>query len=228
MEVAVLKQNIESLKQNLKKARQPLDALKEIEDQAEAFQEKMEAPVPRRQTTSLESSRSTPAEAAANGQKPFALGEKVFLASLNSEGILTTLGDSEAEVQIGTLRVRARFGDLQRRVAETGVERYKPGAEDRGSSISRNSKSISKQSPGMEISLRGKLVEDGLDELDKYLEKAYSSGLPFVRIVHGKGTGRMREAVRAALKDSPYVNSFEEAHDNEGGAGVTIAKLAKK
>ena len=79
----------------------------------------------------------------------------------------------------------------------------------------------------MEISLRGKLVEDGLDELDKYLEKAYSSGLPFVRIVHGKGTGKMREAVRAALKESPYVKSFEEAHENEGGAGVTIAMLAK-
>ena len=228
LEVAVLKQNIESLKQNLKKARQPLDALKEIEDQAEAFQEKMEAPVPRRQTANRESSRSTSAEAAANSQKPFALGEKVFLASLNSEGILTALGDSDAEVQIGTLRVRARFGDLQRKGGETGVESRKSVTEDRVSPNPRNSKLNLKQSPGMEISLRGKLVEDGLHELDKYLEKAYSAGLPFVRIVHGKGTGRMREAVRAALKDSPYVNSFEEAHDHEGGAGVTIATLAKE
>jgi DNA mismatch repair protein MutS2 len=80
----------------------------------------------------------------------------------------------------------------------------------------------------MEISLRGKLVEEGLNELDQYLEKAYSAGLPFVRIVHGKGTGRMREAVRAALKDNPYVKSFEEAHEHEGGAGVTVAKLARE
>ena len=58
-------------------------------------------------------------------------------------------------------------------------------------------------SPGMEISLRGKLVEDGLDELERYLEKAYAAGLPFIRIVHGKGTGRMREAVRVALKSKP-------------------------
>jgi DNA mismatch repair protein MutS2 len=71
-------------------------------------------------------------------------------------------------------------------------------------------------------------VEDGLNELDRYLEKAYGAGLPFVRIIHGKGTGRMREAVRSALKDSPYVSSFEEAHDNEGGAGVTIAKLGRE
>ncbi len=89
-------------------------------------------------------------------------------------------------------------------------------------------KSPGTRSPGLEISLRGKLVEDGLDELQKYLEKAYSAGLPFVRIIHGKGTGKMREGVRAALKQSPYVESFEEAHDNEGGAGVTVAKLSNR
>ena len=83
------------------------------------------------------------------------------------------------------------------------------------------------KSPGLELNLRGKLVEDGLEELDRYLERAYSSGLLFVRIIHGKGTGRMREAVRHALKDSPYVTSFEEPKDNEGGAGVTVAKIAK-
>ena len=79
----------------------------------------------------------------------------------------------------------------------------------------------------MEVSLRGKMVEDGIDELDQYLEKAYGAGLPFVRIVHGKGTGKLREAVREHLKKHPYISSFEEARDNEGGAGVTIAKLAK-
>ena len=90
------------------------------------------------------------------------------------------------------------------------------------------SSSRSTSSPGIEISLRGQLVEDGLDQLEGYLEKAYGAGLPFVRIVHGKGTGRMREAVRTALKDNPYVKSFEEAPENEGGAGVTIAILANK
>jgi len=66
-----------------------------------------------------------------------------------------------------------------------------------------------------------------LEELDRYLERAYSSGLLFVRIVHGKGTGKLREAVRNALKSSPYVASFEEPKDSEGGAGVTVAKMAK-
>jgi len=85
----------------------------------------------------------------------------------------------------------------------------------------------STKSPGIELNLRGKLVEDGLEELERYLERAYSSGLLFVRIVHGKGTGKLREAVRNALKSNPYVASFEEPKDNEGGAGVTVAKMAK-
>jgi DNA mismatch repair protein MutS2 len=86
---------------------------------------------------------------------------------------------------------------------------------------------VGTKSPGLELNLRGKLVEDGLDELERYLEKAYSAGLLFVRIVHGKGTGKMRDAVRNALKSSPYITSFEEPKDNEGGAGVTVAKMAK-
>ena len=147
---------------------------------------------------------------------------------MNTEGILTALGESDAEVQIGSLRVRARFGDLQRKAGQALVETRKVKTADRDSSNEQPAAFNLKASPGMEVNLRGKLVEDGLNELDRYLEKAYSAGLPFVRIVHGKGTGRMREAVRAALKDSPYVNSFEEAHDNEGGAGVTVAKLARE
>lgn len=90
-----------------------------------------------------------------------------------------------------------------------------------------NQSSVSSKSPGLELNLRGKLVDEGLDELEKYLERAYSAGLLFVRIVHGKGTGKMRDAVRNALKSSEYVSSFEEPKDNEGGAGVTVAKMAK-
>jgi DNA mismatch repair protein MutS2 len=94
------------------------------------------------------------------------------------------------------------------------------------SSVTRHT-SHAASSPGLELNLRGKLVDEGLDELEKYLERAYSAGLLFVRIVHGKGTGRMRDAVRKALKESSYVASFEEPKDGEGGAGVTVATMAK-
>ena len=52
------------------------------------------------------------------------------------------------------------------------------------------------------------------------------AGLPFIRIIHGKGTGKLRQEVRACLKAHPYVTSFEEGGDKEGGEGVTVAKLS--
>ena len=223
LEVAVLRENIGALRQQLKKARQPLEVLKDLEGQAQAIQEKIESPVER---------KVQPSEVQPSAIK---LGDRVLLRSLHSEGIVTALGESDIEVQVGTLRVRARFSDVEkaRVAAADSDESARPGSEasHRSSQPSRGSdtgvrKSPVAASPGMEISLRGKLVEDGLDALDKYLERAYAAGLPFVRIVHGKGTGRMREAVRAALKDNPYVSAFEEAEENEGGAGVTIAHLA--
>ncbi len=220
LEVAVLRQNVESLKQQLKKARQPLEAIKTIEEKVDAIEEKTQLPIERKSIS------SETVSSALNPRSSIKLGERVYLASLKSEGIVTALSASEAEVQIGTLRVRAKLSDLERRQSAVGdISKPKAQIEIRESGIA-NRKSPIVHSPGMEISLRGKLVEDGLDELEKYLEKAYAAGLPFVRIVHGKGTGKMRDAVRNALKENPYVKSFEEAHENEGGAGVTIAKLA--
>jgi DNA mismatch repair protein MutS2 len=160
--------------------------------------------------------------------RPLSLGDRVTVSTLNTEGVVTALGESDAEVQIGSLRVRARLADLMRKgqEVESPEEKTKEETKQPTEGSGRGLVSSTK-SPGIELNLRGKLVEDGLEELDRYLEKAYSSGLLFVRIVHGKGTGRLREAVRNALKASPYVASFEEPKDNEGGAGVTVAKMAK-
>ncbi|HJS17450.1 MAG TPA: Smr/MutS family protein, partial [Anaerolineales bacterium] len=218
LEVAVLKRNIDSLKSQLKKAKQPLDALKQIEEKVGEIEEKVEAPVERRWTVDNGPSSIV--------NRPLALGQRVTVSSLNAEGVVTALGESDAEVQVGSLRVRARLADLIRK----GQEEERPQQIEEKKQVSEGSGRAAlsgTKSPGLELNLRGKLVEDGLEELDRYLERAYSSGLLFVRIIHGKGTGRMREAVRGALKDSPYVASFEEPKDNEGGAGVTVAKIAK-
>ena len=75
----------------------------------------------------------------------------------------------------------------------------------------------------MELHLRGMRADEALDQLDKYLDSAYAAGLPFARIVHGKGTGTLRQLVRQALSASPLVTRWENAMDNEGGDGVTIA-----
>jgi DNA mismatch repair protein MutS2 len=223
LEVAVLKQNIESLKQQLKKAKQPLEALKEIEEKIEEIEEKIEAPVERRGTIDHRPSPSTLAPGASAGvvNRPLSLGERVTVGTLNAEGVVTALGESDAEVQIGSLRVRTRLVDLVRKAGG-------PTIDDRPQTMVNRPKGSSVvSSPGLEIYLRGKLVDEGLEELERYLERAYSAGLLFVRIVHGKGTGKLRDAVRNALKASPYVTSFEEPKENEGGAGVTVANIAK-
>ena len=217
LEVAVLRKNIDSLKSQLKKAKQPLEAIRSIEEKIEKIEDKVEAPVERKsEQLSVISNQSVK------------LGERVTVSTLNAEGVVTALGESDAEVQIGSLRVRARLVDLQRKGQEVESPEGKKKEERKQEAEGGARTALSgAKSPGIELNLRGKLVDEGLDELEKYLERAYSAGLLFVRIVHGKGTGRMREAVRSALKASSYVASFEEPKDNEGGAGVTVAKMAK-
>ncbi len=80
----------------------------------------------------------------------------------------------------------------------------------------------------MELDLRGLTVDDMLIELGRYLDTAYLAGLPFVRIIHGKGTGALRQAVRDELRHHPLVGSFQAGETNEGGEGVTIAKLVQR
>ena len=80
----------------------------------------------------------------------------------------------------------------------------------------------------MELHLRGMRAEDALDELDRYVDRAYRAGLPYVRIVHGKGTGTLRRLVREQLASNPLVVSYQTAASNEGGEGVTVAKLVSR
>ncbi|MDP1545632.1 MAG: Smr/MutS family protein, partial [Anaerolineales bacterium] len=220
LEVAVLKRNIDSLKSQLKKASQPLTAIRAIEEKMEKIGEKVEQPI-ERLTSNVERSTSNAA---------LKLGEKVTVSTLNAEGVVTALSESDAEVQIGTIRVRARMSELFRKSTGEVVEsKVKSDALSKSKGLKsgdvRPSTLDSKKSPGMEVDLRGLMSEDALDKMERYLEQAYLAGLPFVRIIHGKGTGRLRQAVREALKGHAYVKSFEEGGNTEGGEGVTVAKL---
>jgi DNA mismatch repair protein MutS2 len=217
LEVAVLKSNIDSLKSQLKKASQPLQAIKSIEEKIEEIENKTKEPVERQRSQVAGQLPIT------NYQLP-KLGEKVTVNTLNAEGVVTAIGESDAEVQIGTIRVRAKISELER-VSKLQVEGERSKVTSQKSTDLRPATFDSKKSPGMEVDLRGLMSEDALDKMEKYLEQAYLSGLPFVRIIHGKGTGKLRQAVRDALRGHDYVKSFEEGGNNEGGEGVTVAKL---
>ncbi len=208
LEVAVLRSNIDSLKSQLKKANQPLTAIRAIEEKIEKMEEKVDAPV-ERQRAKVET---------VGGSHLLRLGERVTVSTLNAEGVVTALGESDAEVQIGTIRVRARLSDLFKKSGE-------PVLEEKKKVVARETSVPNSKSPGMEVDLRGLMADDALDKMERYLEQAYLSGLPFVRIIHGKGTGKLRQAVREALRGHEYVKSFEEGGDKEGGEGVTVAKL---
>jgi DNA mismatch repair protein MutS2 len=223
LEVAVLKQNMDSLKQQLKKAKQPLEAIKLIESKIEKIEEKVEQPVERQYPSGTMRSKAEGQSSIVNRQSSIRLGERVTVSTLNAEGVVTALGESDAEVQIGTIRMRARLSDLVRRASEQSSVISKQKTEG-GKQMAEGGRPSTK-SPGMEVDLRGLMAEDALDKMERYLEQAFLSGLPFVRIIHGKGTGRLRQAVRGALRGHEYVKSFEEGGSTEGGEGVTVALM---
>jgi DNA mismatch repair protein MutS2 len=215
-EVEKLQDEIRQVRRELTRARLPLEALKPVEEQVEALEDQVDKPVERK--------RADPQDQIL--QRPVRLGDKVRLRSLNTQGVVTSLGESEAEVQVGVLRIRARLSEL----GPIGTTESETESKPTASAISKQGKPASQDtfyhaSPGMELDLRGKRGDEALDVLDRYLDSAYLAGLPFVRIIHGKGTGKLRILVRQALGAHPHVASFEGGGDKEGGEGVTVAKL---
>jgi DNA mismatch repair protein MutS2 len=148
--------------------------------------------------------------------------------NLNAEGVITALSGDEAEVQAGALRLRIKVSELKRQEVtndQLPVISKSTSPVTRHPSASLRTGLTLAPSPGLELDLRGQKAEDALSMLEDYLDRAFLAGLPFVRIIHGKGTGKLRQEVRAALKGHPHIKSFEEGEENEGGAGVTVAKI---
>jgi DNA mismatch repair protein MutS2 len=213
-QVNELQEEVRQTRRSLAHLRQPLDALQAVEEKVTELEESVEKPIERR-TTDL---------AGAATYQTLRLGSKVHLRSLNTQGVITSLGDEEAEVQVGNLRIRARLSDLVLPGQALPPE-PKPKKALSKPSASSTSLSTSAETPRMEIDLRGQRADDALDALANYLDAVFLAGMPFVRIIHGKGTGKLRQSVREALSHHPHVKSFEAGGDKEGGEGVTVAKL---
>jgi DNA mismatch repair protein MutS2 len=219
-EAAALQDELDELRRQLARARQPLDALKALQEQVAEVSTSVQRPVERQSIQE-------------GAVLPLRLGERVRVRSIKMEGVITAMSDTDFEVQVGNLRVRARQNDLQRvgqpepvaveEQPRTSLARAAPISMARGAKTTASSTYY--PSPGMELDLRGQRVEDALDALDRYLESAYLAGLPFVRIIHGKGTGRLRQVVRESLAQSPHVKNWEAGVEKEGGEGVTVARL---
>ena len=210
-QLMTLREELESLRRLLARARQPLEAVDQVEEIIEVLEEEVAQPIVRK----------TPKQPVRKPKGPLRLGEKVHLRSIDQDGVVTAIGEDEIEVQIGMLRVRARRSDVVRK-GEPEEEDAPPESKPKKG---KTTLPYSHESPGIEMDMRGQRIDEGLEALDRYLEKAYLAGLPFVRIIHGKGTGRLRESVRAALSNSPYVERYEGGGNTEGGEGVTVAHM---
>ena len=141
--------------------------------------------------------------------------------SLYLKGTVSTLPDAKGNlfVQMGIIRSKIHISDLELidEVTVTGPSITKTGA---GKIKMSKSASVS-----TEINLIGMTVDEALAHLDKYLDDAYLAHMPSVRIVHGKGTGKLREAVQRHLKRCKYVKTYRMGEFGEGDAGVTIAEF---
>lgn len=157
-----------------------------------------------------------------DGQPPapgtLSLGDKVFISQFNTVGEVVGLQNKQVEVQLGAFRSTVPLAGVVLREKAAPRE-----AEVTYSSV----KVPNVESPGMELDLRGQVTEEALLRLDQYLDQAFLARLPWVRIIHGKGSGALRQAVRQELSGHPMVSSYRPGDESEGGEGVTVAKLAQ-
>ncbi|MGN0353242.1 MAG: endonuclease MutS2 [Roseburia sp.] len=154
--------------------------------------------------------------------KNLRVGDRVKVLSMNLTGTVHTLPNAKGElyVQMGILRSLVNINDLILVEEETSPTSKKFNKTGAGKIKMSKSASVS-----TEINLIGKTTDEAIALLDKYLDDAYIAHLPSVRIVHGKGTGALRNAVQSHLKRCKYVKSYHLGEFGEGDAGVTIAEF---
>ena len=148
--------------------------------------------------------------------RPVAEGDSVVLKGLDMVGqVLSVSGDeAEAEVSLGKVRLRIDTGRLK---IVDAPERDEPTAV---------SVSLGPVLSSTDLDIRGFRADEALAALEQFLDRAMRDGLGSVRIIHGKGTGALRQAVREHLERHPLARSFESEEPSRGGSGVTAVKLS--
>lgn len=145
-------------------------------------------------------------------------GDTVYVTALERKGVISA-GPSEGrvDVEMGSMRITLKLDDV------VGVGR---GDTNAGQQAPLSWKKEAGRDTDNELDMRGMRVDEAIDLLDKQLDSMMETGdnRP-LRIIHGKGTGALRAAVKKYLSESPYVGDFRPGEQSEGGDGVTVAKL---
>lgn len=153
-------------------------------------------------------------------KEPLMLGEEVKVLSLNENGYVQTLPDKNGNLQlkIGILKVNANISDIIR--IEKIIDNTKEKASYSKATFIKSDKMYNNK-----IDVRGYNTEDAIYEIDKFLDDSFIANLNEVTIVHGKGTGVLRNNISDFLKKHKLVKSFSFGKFNEGGDGATVVKL---
>jgi DNA mismatch repair protein MutS2 len=204
VEVEQVGEEIRSLRNQLALARQPLDAVESAAEAAEALQETLKKPPDRTASATEETVRQ---------------GDRVHVSRLGQQGVVAEVTDREAEVQLGKMRVRVDLDELE-------ILREQDSDDSAGAKPGDGVRTPQARPPALELDVRGQTVEEALDELERRLDEALLSGSMQVHVIHGKGSGRLRQAIRQSLEQSEYVASFRAGERGEGGDGVTVIELA--
>jgi len=143
-------------------------------------------------------------------------GDAVYLVHVSQEGVVLSEPNDKGEVsvQVGPMKMTAKLSQLRL------LRHPKKQVSD-----SRRAPKLRLASVPMELDIRGKDTQEGVAEMELYLDQAVMGGLKEVSIIHGKGTGLLREAVQQALRKNRHVEEFRLGRYGEGETGVTIVRL---
>jgi DNA mismatch repair protein MutS2 len=141
-------------------------------------------------------------------------GQKVRILSVGVTGTIASIKDGEAEVLMGNIKLRRPLEDLE-------IIEQSPIKLPKGVHVS----IAPKQLDTNEINLIGRKADEAIEMADKFLDDAFLAQFTQVRIVHGMGTGTLRQAISDLLSKHPHVSRFESAPYSEGGRGVTVVTL---
>ncbi|HMB26633.1 MAG TPA: Smr/MutS family protein, partial [Blastocatellia bacterium] len=152
-------------------------------------------------------------------------GDRVRVLSLDQEGVVESVGETEIVVQIGALRFREQRANLRLSGRKTETKRKAVGLAGLPKGVS---VTLQEQPAiGGELNVIGKTVNEATEAADKFLDAAYLDNYDSVRIVHGIGMGALKRAIADLLSGHPHVAKWRQASPDEGGAGATVVELKK-
>lgn len=190
------------------------DAIKDMERQRSAIREEL-----KRTGEKLDSGPKK--KRAAGAPDKLSIGDMVMVHSLGVKGVVSSLPNAKGKlfVQMGIMRSEVDIKDLELLEEETLQVRKEKIRERSGTGKIKMSKALSVSTS---INLIGKTVDEAIALLDKYLDDAYLARLHQVTIIHGVGTGALKNAVQAHCKKANYIKSYRMGEYGEGGYGVTV------